>query len=143
MCHYNNDGDSEQTRNEAAFLIVCVCSCDPNIAKAESLKVNSALVSINLRYNSIATDGAQAFAEALKANACLQMLDVWGNIVGDEGATMLAGALRQNGGCKHVTWTCASWHVGCGMYRFGPFFERNHKTRTPETFFQRFYRSPH
>jgi hypothetical protein len=65
-------------------------------ALAEALKTNSALTTLDLRANSIGDDGAKALAEALKTNSTLTTLDLWENSIGDDGAKALAEALKTN-----------------------------------------------
>jgi hypothetical protein len=46
---------------------------------AEALKVNSALQTIDLDYNSIGVEGARAIAEAINVNLMLERIDLSGN----------------------------------------------------------------
>ncbi|KAF9551518.1 hypothetical protein EC957_008187 [Mortierella hygrophila] len=63
---------------------------------AEVLKTNSTLTTLNLKYNSIGSDGAKAMAEVLKTNSTLTTLDLSNNSIGDDGAKAMAEALKTN-----------------------------------------------
>eukprot|EP00434_Breviolum_minutum_P000510 symbB.v1.2.000443.t1/scaffold32.1/size405148/16 len=65
-------------------------------ALAETLKQNSALMSLDLRFNVIGPEGAKVLAQALQLNSILTGLHLIGNIIGDEGAKALAEGLKQN-----------------------------------------------
>ncbi|KAF9904158.1 hypothetical protein EC991_002993 [Linnemannia zychae] len=64
-------------------------------ALAEVLKTNNTLTTLDLSYNSIGPNGAQALAEALKINT-LTTLDLQSNSIGDNGTQALAEALKTN-----------------------------------------------
>ncbi|KAF9369140.1 hypothetical protein BGX21_006140, partial [Mortierella sp. AD011] len=66
----------------------------------ETLKTNSILVNLNLKYNSIRNKGAQALSEALKTNSTLTILDLRHNSIGDNGAQTLYDALKTNLTCR-------------------------------------------
>ncbi|KAF9176809.1 hypothetical protein BGZ51_009621 [Haplosporangium sp. Z 767] len=65
-------------------------------ALSEALKANSTLTILSLERNSIESNGAQALSEALKANSTLTTLDLGCNSIGDNGAQALSEALRTN-----------------------------------------------
>jgi Ran GTPase-activating protein (RanGAP) involved in mRNA processing and transport len=63
---------------------------------SESLKVNSTLTYLNLNWNSIEKEGAMAIADALKVNSSLGTLFLMGNCILKEGAMAIADALTAN-----------------------------------------------
>ncbi|KAF9948443.1 hypothetical protein BGZ72_009648 [Mortierella alpina] len=69
---------------------------DGTKALAEALKTNSTVASLNLESNKIGSDGAKALAEALKINSTVATLDLKVNSIGDDGAKALAKALKTN-----------------------------------------------
>ncbi|KAK3823855.1 MAG: hypothetical protein JOS17DRAFT_752394 [Linnemannia elongata] len=52
---------------------------------SEALKTNSTLSTLDLHYNSIGGNGAQALSEALKTNSTLTTLILWDNSIRDNG----------------------------------------------------------
>ncbi|NGX62383.1 MAG: hypothetical protein K940chlam9_01880, partial [Chlamydiae bacterium] len=65
-------------------------------AIAESLKVNAYLTSLNLSNNNIGDNGANAIAESLKVNTYLTSLYLEFNHIGDNGANAIAESLKVN-----------------------------------------------
>ena len=65
-------------------------------ALAEMLTVNHTLTLINLRYNKIGDDGARAVAKMLNVNHTLTSIDLRDNNIGDDGAQALAEMLKVN-----------------------------------------------
>jgi hypothetical protein len=65
-------------------------------AIAAALQVNTALTSLNLRFDNIGDAGATAIAAALQVNTVLTSLDLYYNNIGDAGATAIAAALQVN-----------------------------------------------
>ena len=61
---------------------------------AECLRVNTTLISLNLRYNDIGDAGATQLAECLRFNKTRSSLLLLDNKIGDAGAAQLAGCLR-------------------------------------------------
>ena len=61
-----------------------------------ALRVNTSLTFLDLRFNSIANEGAHSLSEALRLNTCLTLLNLSYNLIGDEGALSLSEALREN-----------------------------------------------
>ncbi|KAL0239603.1 hypothetical protein GEMRC1_009711 [Eukaryota sp. GEM-RC1] len=67
-----------------------------SLAYIELLKVNTAITSIDLRYNSIGDEGARALAEVLRVNTVVTSIDLVRNAIGDDGARTLAEVLKIN-----------------------------------------------
>ena len=63
---------------------------------ATALQTNSSLIKLNLGYNQIGPEGAQALATALEHNLSLTELGLGDNQIGSEGAQALASALQTN-----------------------------------------------
>ena len=61
-----------------------------------ALRVNTSLTFLDLRFNSIANEGAHSLSEALRVNTSLTSLNLSYNLIGDEEAHSLSEALREN-----------------------------------------------
>ena len=59
-----------------------------------SLNENQNLVKMDLGYNKIGDEGAEAIAEALKVNKSLATLVLWGNKIGDDGAKAISRSFK-------------------------------------------------
>ncbi len=73
---------------------------------AETLKVNSSLISLDLMLNNIQKNGARALAEALKVSSSLATLDLGFNDIRDVGTRALAEALKKNSSLTHLDLKC-------------------------------------
>ena len=69
---------------------------------AEALKVNSALQELNILFNNISDEGAEALAEALRVNTALQELNLGFNDISGKGAKVLAEAMKVNSALKEL-----------------------------------------
>ncbi|KAF9915401.1 hypothetical protein BX616_006225 [Lobosporangium transversale] len=65
-------------------------------ALAKSLKINTALTTLDLRDSPIRGEGAHELLEALKDNETLTTMSLTGNLIGDEGAVTLSESLENN-----------------------------------------------
>ncbi|XP_075905264.1 leucine-rich repeat-containing protein 34 [Nelusetta ayraudi] len=63
---------------------------------------DSALLSLDLRFNDIQAGGATVLAESLQSNCTLLALRLSGNKIGDDGGTHLATMLQVNGSLKEL-----------------------------------------
>ena len=64
---------------------------------AEALKVNTTLTKLDLMYNQIGNQGAQALVEALKVNTTLIELTLWENRINDRNIIpIINGRLKIN-----------------------------------------------
>ena len=63
---------------------------------ARALKVNTALLSLDLNGNKIGDKGAMELAKALRANSTLESLDLRYNGIRDRGAAALANSIKEN-----------------------------------------------
>jgi Ran GTPase-activating protein (RanGAP) involved in mRNA processing and transport len=76
-------------------------------ALAKCLRVNRALVHLNVSQNTIGDAGALRLAKSLLTNATLTWLDLHDNPIGACGAAKLAECLRVNATLKHLDlWGC-------------------------------------
>ncbi|KAK5808356.1 hypothetical protein F5H01DRAFT_61074 [Linnemannia elongata] len=75
-------------------LILDGYSFGPN--EVEALKINSTLVVLELRYNPIGDNGAQALSDAIKINSTLTSLDLHSNLIGENGVVTLSDAVKTN-----------------------------------------------
>ena len=66
------------------------------ITLAHALRENTTVTNLNLRFNIIGNEGAQAIADMLAVNTKLTHLSLESNQIGDEGAHALANALKVN-----------------------------------------------
>ena len=97
----NNNGALAQTRGPSISLQVLDVSfnaiCDDGAeALAEALHTNNSLQVLNVSNNVISVDGAKALAEALHVNKTLKTLHLYDNKIGVEGAVSLSEALVHN-----------------------------------------------
>ena len=63
---------------------------------AEGLKMNTALKTLDLRYCSIHSSGAEDLSRAVVLNVVMEELNIGYNAIGDEGVAHLSEALKQN-----------------------------------------------
>jgi len=61
------------------------------------MKVNTALVTVDLSYNGLSDDGATALGRSVRLNNTLRHLDVTNNRISAIGAKAFAGGLKKNG----------------------------------------------
>eukprot|EP01051_Picozoa_sp_SAG22_P009782 SAG22_NODE_840_length_6896_cov_3.900103_3_plen_805_part_00 len=80
------------------------------IAVAESLQLNSTIVSLDLSDTWLGVEGAEHVSEALKDNVEMEYLDVSDNRLGFKGGLAMASLLRENGTLKDV---CLSGNKLC------------------------------
>ena len=73
-------------------------------ALAAGLKANSSLQVLDLGYNEITDEGAEALAAGLKANSSLQQLDLKFNKITDKGGETLAARLKASSSLKQLSW---------------------------------------
>jgi patatin-like phospholipase/acyl hydrolase/Ran GTPase-activating protein (RanGAP) involved in mRNA processing and transport len=78
------------------YKYVSQLSDDQRIQWQRLLRNDSTLQQLNLVYNQIGEEGAEALAEALKINSTLQWLVLNSNQIGDAGTGTLAEALKVN-----------------------------------------------
>eukprot|EP00808_Paulinella_micropora_P004090 g30517.t1 len=62
--------------------------------------VNSTLTHLDVQYNGIGPQGAQAMADAIKVNSTLAHLNIFYNNIGPQGAQAMADAIKENKRCK-------------------------------------------
>jgi Ran GTPase-activating protein (RanGAP) involved in mRNA processing and transport len=78
-------------------------SAAAGVVLLRALATHVSVARLDLRWNALGLDGAQALAAALRTNTSLTVVQVCGNRIGDVGLTALAEALIQNRTVQELT----------------------------------------